>query len=115
MPPLSVHNHFTALSVEEVPESDSTSATDLNKTKAIPTTPFHQQLPQRSKWEKWLPERYVVVSNPSSNSFKLDVSIQTMDTGEVHLTKALLDSGTTGMFANTDFVKRNRLTTRPLS
>jgi hypothetical protein len=38
-----------------------------------------------------------------------------MDTGEVHLTTALLDLGATGMFVNSDFVKWERLTTRPLS
>lgn len=116
MPPLSVYNRFAALSIEEVPESDSTSLTDLNETKAIPMTPPSRlQLRRRPKWEKRLPERYVVASNPSSNSFELGVSIQTTDTGEVRSMRALLDSGATGLFANRDFVKRNRLTTRTLS
>jgi hypothetical protein len=38
-----------------------------------------------------------------------------MDTGEMHATTALLDSGATGLFVNADFMKRNQLTTKPLS
>jgi hypothetical protein len=33
----------------------------------------------------------------------------------MHATTALLDSGATGLFVNADFVKQNRLTTKPLS
>jgi hypothetical protein len=56
-----------------------------------------------------------MATNLSSNSFELNVSMQTTDTGEVHTTCALLDSGATGLFVNSDFVTRNRLTTKPLS
>jgi hypothetical protein len=41
--------------------------------------------------------------------------MQTTDTSKVHTTHALLDSGATGLFINSDFVTRNHLTTKLLS
>jgi hypothetical protein len=105
MPLLSVHNHFAALSVDKIPEFNSNSTTNSSETKAIPPVPSQPQLPRRARWEKRLPERYIVAANPSSNSFELKISIQTMDTGEVHTTATLLDSGATGLFMNLEFVK----------
>jgi hypothetical protein len=105
MPLLSIHNRFAALSVDEIPEFNLNSTTNSSKTKAIPTVPSRSQLPRRAKSEKRLPECYIVAANPSSNSFELKISIQTTDTGEVHTTTALLDSGATGLFMNLEFVK----------
>jgi hypothetical protein len=105
MPLLSVHNCFAALSVDEIPKFNSNSTTNSSEMKAIPTVPSCSQLPCRAKWEKRLPECYIVAANPSSNSFELEISIQTTDMGEVHTTAALLDSGATGLFMNSEFVK----------
>jgi hypothetical protein len=105
MPPLSIHNCFAALSVDEIPEFNSNSTTNSSETKAIPTVPSRSQLPHCVKWEKQLPECYMVATNPSSNSFELKISIQTTDTGEVHTTATLLDSGATGLFMNSEFIK----------
>jgi hypothetical protein len=115
MPPLSVHNRFAALSVDKISKFNSNSTTNSNKTKAIPTVPSCSQLPHHAKWEKRLPECYIVAVNPSLNSFELKIFIQTTDTGEVHTTAVLLDSGTTGLFMNSEFMKQKRLTTKPLS
>jgi hypothetical protein len=115
MPPLSIHNRFAVLPVEEVHELNSDSAADTDETQAIPYVPPILQPSRRPKWERRLPERYIMAANPSMNSFKLQVSIQTTDTSEMHTTMALLDLGATGLFANMDFVKRNQLTTKPLS
>ena len=115
MPPLSLYNHFTVLPVEEVHKFNSDSATNSNETKAIPYTPSQPHPLHCPKWEKQLPERYVVAANLDSRPFELKVSIQTTDTGKMHTTTALLDSGATGLFMNADFVKRNRLTTKLLS
>ena len=114
MPLLSLHNHFTVLPVEEVHEFNSDSANHY-ELKAIPYTPPQPQLSHCPKWERRLPKHYVVAENPSANSFELKVSIQTTDMGKIHATTALLDSGVMGLFVNTDFVKRNRLMTKPLS
>ena len=107
MPPLSSINRFAALSVEEVYESNSISLTDTtsNDPKAILTSPPpRNRFRKRPNWEKRLPERYIVASNPSVNSFELPISMQTIDTGEVLLTNGLLDCGTTDLFASSDFM-----------
>ena len=46
VPPLSVHNCFAALPVDELTEIDSVPPTAMNETKAIPPTlPQYSQLP----------------------------------------------------------------------
>src|ERR1700679_4279557 len=117
-PPLSTSNRFAVLSVEEVYESNSISSTDntSNDPKAVLTPPpSRNRFPKRPNWEKRLPERYVVASNPSANSFELPISMQTLDTGEILATNALLDSGATDLFVSSDFVAQHHLTTRKLS
>jgi hypothetical protein len=101
------------LPVEEASDTDAPipELVERPRTSPLPLEKLQKQL----KWEKQLPERYVVASSPSLNSLELQVSIQTTDTGEVHSTKAFLDCGAMGMFANSDFVKRKCLTTRMLS
>jgi RNase H-like domain found in reverse transcriptase/Reverse transcriptase (RNA-dependent DNA polymerase)/Integrase zinc binding domain/Chromo (CHRromatin Organisation MOdifier) domain/Retroviral aspartyl protease len=118
-PPLSTQNRFNVLTVEAIPQSDCESLTDttLNDSEAVPT-PLSPSLPRfrrRPHWERRLPSRYVVASNPSPNSLELKVSLQTLDTGDVFSTTALLDSGATSQFMHSDFVKRNRLATKALS
>jgi hypothetical protein len=46
---------------------------------------------------------------------ELDVSMQTLDTGEVVASLALLDCRATGLFINGNFVKTKNLTMRKLS
>ncbi|KAF8229201.1 hypothetical protein L208DRAFT_1180495, partial [Tricholoma matsutake] len=71
----------------------------------------------RPKWKKQLPNHYVVAATPSPypHSFELKVSLQTTDTGTVHMTKALLDCGATGLLVSSDFVAHNHLTTKALN
>ena len=117
-PPLSAQNRFAVLSVDEVYESNSISSTDLSTSdaQAILTSPSpRSRFHKRPKWEKQLPSHYVVATTPSALSFKLEVSLQTTDTGAVHTTKALLDCGATDLFINPTFVARNHLTTKALS
>jgi hypothetical protein len=45
-----------------------------------------------------------MASTPSLKSFELDIALQTTDTGEIFTSKALLDCGTTDLFANSDFI-----------
>jgi hypothetical protein len=56
----------------------------------------------------------VVASTPGPKSLHLKVELQTTDTGEVLATNALLDCRATGLFINTEYVKRKRLTVRNL-
>jgi hypothetical protein len=124
MPPLSSKNHFDRLLVEEVYELNAISSTSpiVNDSKAIPITPNLVNPPKPCsrfrncpKWERRLPERYVISSTPSLNSLELDVLMQTLDTGKVVASPALLDCGATGLFVDGNFVKMKNLMMRKLS
>lgn len=101
MPLLSIYNCFKLLTVDKISESNLLPPTKHNEMRAIPKIPHHHP-----KWEKCLLEQYIVTSNPGANLLELEISMQTTNTGEIHSTKALLDSGATGMFLNADFVKQ---------
>jgi hypothetical protein len=116
MPPLFLKNHFDRLLVEEVYELNAISSTNpiANDLKAIPTTlnlayPLRprSRFQNRPKWERRLPERYIILSTLSSSLLKLNVSMQTLDTGEVVASPALLDCRATGIFVNGNLVKMN--------
>ena len=95
------------LSVDEVYESNSISSTDLSASDAqavLPPPSPRSHFHKRPNWEKRLPNHYVIATTPSALSFKLEVSLQTTDTGAVHTTKALLDCGATDLFVNPDFI-----------
>ncbi|KAG5732294.1 hypothetical protein E4T56_gene11356 [Termitomyces sp. T112] len=126
MPPLPSTNCFTSLSIDSnisvaivdtMPEMISPSS-DVQtpfpaKVSAGNTPPgpcFH--IPA---WECCLPHCYVIASTPSTISLKLQVEIETTDTQQIQSVVALLDSGATGLFLNTDYVQQHYLTTRPLS
>ena len=116
VPLLSVHNCFTALPVDKLTEIDSVPTTAINKMKAIPpTSPRCFQLPRRPKWEKRLPQRYIVAMTPGLKSLKLPILMQTTDTGTVLSTKGLLNCGVTDLFVNSDFIQQNNLTMKKLS
>ncbi|KNZ81708.1 hypothetical protein J132_10988, partial [Termitomyces sp. J132] len=66
-------------------------------------------------WEHYLPHCYIVASTPSANSLKLQVEIEMTDTQQTQSVVTLLDSGTTGLFLNTDYVQQHCLTTLPLA
>jgi hypothetical protein len=57
----------------------------------------------------------VFASTPSPKSRHLKVELQTTDTGEVLATNAPLDCGAIGLFIDTGYVKRKRLTVRNLA
>ena len=118
MPSLSNSNRFAALLVEEVYESDSipSTITAAEDTTAILTSPtLRSQFRKHPNWEKQLPKRYIVALNPSSNSFELLVSMQTLDMGEVLSTTGLLNCGAMDLFVGSDFVKQNHTITKQLS
>ncbi|KAG5725192.1 hypothetical protein E4T56_gene10213 [Termitomyces sp. T112] len=72
----------------------------------------HLQIPA---WGCCLPPCYVVASTPSTNSLKLQVEIEMMDTQQIQSVVALLDSSATSLFLDTDYVQQHHLTTCPLS
>ena len=69
----------------------------------------------RPQWEQPLPAQFIVdildeMEGPR-RSLRLNIELQTTNTGETRAVKALLDSGATGMFIDRAYVKANRLPT----
>lgn len=119
-PPSPGANQFACLSVESI---NICSGIDPSMTEPVSTPPDVQNPPlplmPRSHgplaWEKRLPCKYVVASAPSTNFLRLEVEIETTDTQQTHQVVALLNSGATGLFLDAKFVRRQGLTTRPLT
>jgi Reverse transcriptase (RNA-dependent DNA polymerase)/RNase H-like domain found in reverse transcriptase/Integrase zinc binding domain/Chromo (CHRromatin Organisation MOdifier) domain len=100
-------NKYWPLNVEE--------ARDDILSKDVPRFESKPKLPRKKRWERKLPQRYVIATTPGTHSLQLSVQVRTTDTGCTFGTKALLDSGATGLFVDLDFVKRNRINTRQLT
>jgi predicted aspartyl protease len=62
-----------------------------------------------------LPSKYIVASIPSANSLEVDVQIQGTDIGAPISLSTLLDCGATGIFMDTEWARKNKIITRPLS
>jgi len=110
-PPLLTSNHFDVLKVYSV-EDNSTNLTDKMTAQDIqPTLVAALTHPVCLKhWERWLPEKYVIATTPSSNSLKIKIEIVTTDTQEAKSVKALLDSRADGLFVDQDYIQENQLT-----
>jgi len=80
-----------------------------------PPTPPTTARTRRPKWERRLPRIYAIDTKPGRNSLTLDVELQTTDTQEVRKVRALVDSGATGLFIDSGFVREQKLTTREIS
>jgi transposase InsO family protein len=89
--------------------------TDVRKPPQTPAIVREIHYVRRANWEKRLPSKYIVASTPSANSLEVEVTIESTDTGKPHSLVALLDSGATGIFLDTEWVRANDITTRPLS
>ena len=126
-PRLQKSNRFACLPIEEVEEPSTvptheSTTPDVQKPEpatapidptAEPAQPTHRI--RLARWEKRLPHQYVVAAAPSALSLDLPVELETTDTQEIVGVTALVDSGATGLFIHPDFVKKHRLTTRPLA
>jgi len=62
----------------------------------------------------WCPEKVYIRSDRIKFSTHIQVQVKALDTGAQHDLHALLDSGATGLFLSTSFVKMNNLNTRQL-
>ena len=110
--PSSLSNRFAVLSIE--------NASDFPKqSEDVPNIPSPKEVQKilRPRWERRrLPKAYTVASlTPGEAALYLKVEVQTIDTQEKRLVRALLDSGATGLFIDREYVKSNRLPTRKLS
>jgi Retroviral aspartyl protease len=97
--------------------TDEVTAKDVQSTlEALPTPAASPTYPVCLKrWERQLPQKYVVAATPSANSLDIKVEIVTTDTQETKSVKALLDCGADGLFIDQDYVRKNQLTTRALT
>jgi hypothetical protein len=109
MPLLQSVNRFACLAEESINVNNTSDAAPepVEHVQIAPKPTPRRRVP---KWEHRLPKRYVVASMPGPKSLHLKVELQTTDTGEVLATNALLDCGATGLFIDTEYVKRKRLT-----
>src|SRR5215216_547458 len=96
-------------------EVEPTDTNDAPTSQIVTPTPARIARIRVPKWERQLPKRYVLATTPGPKSLNLKVELQTTDTGDVLTTDALLDSGATGMFIDTEYVRKHRLTTRALA
>jgi hypothetical protein len=115
MPPLSTQNRFAILTVDNIPEVDESSENQDVQTNKV----FEKPALVRPRWEKSFPAHFVVDALDETEghrrSLTLKAELQATDTGEIKSVQALLDSGATGMFIDTEYVKASRFSTRTLS
>src|SRR6267378_6737810 len=111
------NNRFSILPVYEI-NTNNSSETSKAVQKSKPQIPFQPTLTRKLRpwWERRLPPKLIIAtSEDSPTSLKLEVSIETTDTGEVKTVKSLVDCGATGEFIDRDYVKANRLRTKAIS
>jgi hypothetical protein len=77
-------------------------------------TPSRPVYIRRAAWERRLPDRYVIAAT-SDNSIHIQVEIETTTTCVKRSTSALIDSGATGLFMDTEYARANDIPTRSLS
>src|SRR3981189_2201315 len=110
MPPLSSHNRYACLVVDQC--EDATSVFDCAKVVPQPSPPTPKIARIRlANWERRLRKRFVIATTPSDNSLNIDVEIETTDTAMKRNTNALVDCGATGLFVNTEYVYLNNIST----
>jgi len=108
--PWSLVNKFTVLTIED-PNTIDSELVD-----APPPIPLISALLCKPKWEKRLPKLLSISAlDVQETSLLLPVEIRTMDTGELHSVKALLDYRATGSLINRDFVRLKGMNTWTLS
>ena len=108
-PSLQSHNRFACLEVDEINDT-----AELIKS-VVPEGDKEQRRPKRRGWERRLPRSMVLAATPSSKSLRLQVELQTTDTQDMKVAKALLDCGASGLFANQKYIDREQLNTWKLS
>ena len=113
-PPLPSQNRFACLVVETTNTTDCEPTTAKVAQQNLPPPPSAPKT-RLPRWERRLPQKYIVASTPSANSLRVAVEIETTDTCLVRGTHALIDSGATGLFIDAKYVSENNISTRPLS
>src|SRR3979490_1247666 len=114
MPPLSSHNRYACLVVDQC--EDATSVFDCVKVVPQPSPPPPKTAQIRlANWERRLPKKLIIATTPSDNSLNIDVEIETTDTAMKCNTNTLVDCGATGLFVNAEYVHSNNISTHRLT
>src|SRR5215510_13333671 len=103
MPPPHSHNRFSCLSIDEIPDDKLDCVKDVQESKRPRVA-----LVWRARWEQCLPRKYIITST-SENSLNIDVEIETTEMSVKRRTDALVDSGATGLFMDTEYVRANNI------
>jgi transposase InsO family protein len=111
VPQLLAGNRYNVLAIHEIYDEPYT----LQPIPIQATPPTTSRTSKRPKWERRLPKRFTIAAAESKQSLHLSVELETTDTAERRSVQALLDSGATGCFIDRDYVRKNKLNTRPLS
>jgi hypothetical protein len=111
------NNRFSVLPVYDV--NDTVETHEVVQMLENPNPDSSRPAPTRTfrpRWERHLPSKLIIASaEEGPNCLKLEVSVETTDTGEVKSVNSLVDCGATGEFIDRDYVKANRLRSRLLS
>jgi hypothetical protein len=100
----------------DVSDSESNCVKDVQNSEVKPPEEGEKQKKvKRKRWERRLPQKYIISTNPSDYSLELDVEIETTDTALKCRMKSLLNCGATGLFADTKYVCENDIPTCPLT
>src|SRR3981189_977132 len=114
MPPLSSHNRYACLVVDQC--EDATSVFDCVKVVPQPSPPPPKTARIRlANWECRPPKKFIIATTRSDNSLDIDVEIEMTDTAMRRNTSALVNCGATGLFVDTEYVHLNNLSTRRLT
>jgi len=126
-PSLSSHNHFACLAVDT---HNKNTAFCLHKNAKVvpnpsqntePVSPPESPSPPTPhciyllRWERRLPDRYVLAASPGTNSLTIDMEIESTDTTVKRCTQALIDCGATSFFIDVNCVCTNKIPTCTLS
>ena len=115
-PPLSSHNQFACLALDDTPLSNDKRVPICSKVVQTPIlTPTPPKLPTLKKWECRLPKKYVIATLSGKNSLAVDVELESTETSVKHCTQALIDCSAEGCCLDTEWVRANDIPTRPLT
>src|SRR3981189_2652813 len=113
-PPLSSHNRYACLVVDQC--EDATSIFDCVKVVPQPSPPPQKVARIRlANWECRLPKKFIIATTPSENSLHIDVEIEMTDTTMKRNVNARAGCGAPRLFADTEYVRSNNLSTRRLT
>src|SRR3981189_1705588 len=114
MPPLSSHNRYACLVVDQC--EDATSVFDCAKVVPQPSpSPKKVARIHLANWERRLPKKFIIAMTPSENSLNINVEIETTDTVMKCNINALVDCGATSLFVDTEYVRSNNISTHRLT